>query len=138
ITYLNPGGTNDIVRLIADKYGTDRMRTADGALRAEAEIAHLADIDLVWGGGDSTFERELKPYLKPIGVDPAVFAAAFPQPDLNGVPLYEATKDGDPPKWVGVALSSFGIIYNPSFYQTLGLPAPESWDDLARPELAGL
>jgi iron(III) transport system substrate-binding protein len=35
-------------------------------------------------------------------------------------------------------LSSFGIIYSPEVYDSLGLPAPETWSDLARPELAGL
>ncbi|HLL87989.1 MAG TPA: ABC transporter substrate-binding protein, partial [Tepidisphaeraceae bacterium] len=63
--------------------------------------------------------------------------AAFPKPDLNGVALYEKTKDGAP-RWVGVVLSSFGIVYNPSLYETLKLPPPQAWADLARPELAGL
>lgn len=138
ITYLNPGGTNDIVRLIADKYGTDKMRTADGQLRPEAEIARFADIDMVWGGGDVIFEGELKPHLKPIDIPADVFQAAFPRPDLNGVPLHEPVSGGAGPRWVGVVLSSFGIIYNPSLYDTLGLSPPQTWDDLARPELSGL
>jgi ABC-type Fe3+ transport system substrate-binding protein len=39
---------------------------------------------------------------------------------------------------VGIVLSSFGLIYSPDFYAALGLPAPDSWEDLARPELKGL
>jgi hypothetical protein len=37
-----------------------------------------------------------------------------------------------------VVLSSFGIIHAPEFYESLGLPPPQSWHDLARPELQGL
>ena len=71
-------------------------------------------------------------------LDPSVLKDAFPTPDLNGMPLYEKAKDGTPPQWVGIALSSFGMVYNPPMYATLGLPAPQRWDDLARPELARL
>ncbi len=138
LIYLTPGGTNDIVKLIADKYGTDTMRSTDGQLRPESDIARFADIHLVWGGGDVVFENDLKPYLKPVAIDPAVLSAAFPRPDLNGVALHERIKTGQSPRWVGVVLSSFGIIYNPSLYDTLQLPPPQQWTDLARPQLAGL
>ncbi len=138
IVYRTPGGTNDIVRMLRGTYGTERMRTKDGALRPEEEVAEVVDIDLVWGGGDVTFEGELKPYLKPLKIDGELFKAAFPKPDLNGVALYEKTKDGAGPRWVGVVLSSFGIIYNPQLYETLELEAPKTWADLGRPELAGL
>ena len=137
VTYLTPGGTNDIMRMLADTYGRWRD-PATGSLLPEEQVS--ASIDLVWGGGDTTFDRELKSIgaLKPVKLDPAVMHAAFPTPDLNGVPLYEKTRDGSPPRWVGVVLSSFGIVYNPTMYRTLGLGEPVAWDDLARPQLAGL
>jgi ABC-type Fe3+ transport system substrate-binding protein len=37
-----------------------------------------------------------------------------------------------------VALSSFGIVYNPQLYSTLTLPAPTAWADLTSPKLFGL
>jgi iron(III) transport system substrate-binding protein len=138
ITYLTPGGTNDIIRLLEDRYGTPAFRAADGSLRPEAEVARNVTIDIVWGGGDVTFDRDLKPLLKPVDLDPALFQAAFPKPDLNGVALYERTKDGAAPRWVGTVLSSFGIVYNPTLYERLDLPPPQTWTDLARPELSGL
>jgi ABC-type Fe3+ transport system substrate-binding protein len=97
-------------------------------------------IDLVWGGGDTVFDRDLKSVgaLQPVKLDRAALTDAFPTSDLNGVPLYERTTAGSPPKWVGVALSSFGIVYNPQMYDALRLPEPATWDDLARPQLAGL
>ena len=137
VTYLTPGGTNDIVRMLADTYGSMRD-SATGQLPPPERVN--VSIDLVWGGGDTVFDRDLKSkgVLQPVKLDPNVLNDSFPEPDLNGMPLYEPTKDGSPPRWVGVALSSFGIVYNPSMYDSLGLSPPDMWDDLARPELAGL
>ena len=65
---------------------------------------------------------------------------AFPEAALAGIPLYDQDDDGI--HWVGVCLSSFGIIYSPFYYDRLSdhhgytLEAPDSWEDLARPELA--
>lgn len=132
ITYLSPGGSNDIVRYLKDVYGS--YLDASGALPPEEQMA--VGIELIWGGGDYAFERDFKPLLEPLKLDPALLAAAFPERDLAGVPLLDP--EGSPPKWVGVVLSSFGIVYSPDVYASLGLPAPEVWEDLARPELAGL
>ncbi len=142
VIYLTPGGTNDIVRLINDKYDALRQdRKRDNPLPPEDQV--LADIDLMWGGGDFPFDVELKPtgVLKPTNIDPAVFKAAFPTPDIAGVPLYERdakAPEGQGPKWVGIALSSFGLIYSPPLYEALGLAPPTKWEDLANPKLAGL
>lgn len=136
ITYLSPGGTNDIVRYLRDLYGT--YRDARGKLAPEEQVS--SGIDLVWGGGDYTFERDFKPMLKPLQLSSGALHAAFPQSDLAGVALYdpETIAHGSAPRWVGIVLSSFGLIYSPDFYAALQLPAPDSWDDLARPELKGL
>jgi len=136
ITYLSPGGTNDIVRYLRDLYGT--YRDAAGKLLPEEQVN--SGIELVWGGGDYTFERDFKPFLQPLNLPPELLAAAFPRPDLAGVALFDrdALTPGRSPRWVGVVLSSFGVIYSPDFYERLGLPAPDSWNDLARPELRGL
>ena len=134
IIYLTPGGTLDIVRYVSDSY-TRRGPSRSGTLPDEAQISPVAE--LVWGGGDTTFERELKPFLKPVTLPRGLLEQAFPTPDLNGVPLYEPREQGAP-RWVGVVLSSFGILYSPPLYRALDLPAPESWEDLTRPELAGL
>jgi ABC-type Fe3+ transport system substrate-binding protein len=74
-------------------------------------------------------------------IDPKLLAEAFPQPTLAGVKLYDLSKDkaGRPaPQWVGVCLSSFGIVYNPDLYRTLQLPEPKQWRDLTNEKLAGL
>lgn len=133
ITYLSPGGTNDIVRYLNDLYGS--FRDESGALLPE-ELVN-SGIEVIWGGGDYTFERDFKPWLRPLDLAPELLREVFPTPDLAGVPLFDPDRS-HPPKWVGVALSSFGIIHSPEFYAALGLPAPQTWSDLARPELAGL
>src|SRR3954471_21075865 len=109
IDYRTPGGTNDIKRLLENTYGP--YRDKDGRLPPDVP----ADIDVVWGGGDYFFYSELRKLgspamnvLQPIRLDPALIAAAFPQDRLAGVRLYDAGKD--PPTWIGVALSSFGIV----------------------------
>ncbi len=139
IDYLTPGGTNDIVRLIATTYSG--LRGPDKQLPPEQRVR--AEIDIVWGGGDVAFDRDLKPLgvLRPIPIAPRLIAAAFPESSLGGVRLYDQTTDAAgriQPQWIGVCLSSFGIVYNPDLYATLGLPAPQRWQDLDNERLAGL
>jgi iron(III) transport system substrate-binding protein len=144
ITYLTPGGTNDITRLLSDKYDKQRAPLKEGerygALPPEDKTA--IDIDMVWGGGDVVFDVDLKSrgILKPVNVPRDVFIVAFPKPDIAGVPLYEPADKAHPdrqPRWVGTALSAFGMIYSPPLFETLGLPKPTRWEDLASPKLAG-
>ena len=123
LDYRIPGGTTDEVRLLTTSKGVG--------------------YDIVWGGGDYTFYHELAPIglLQPIHIDAKLMKEAFPQDALYGVRLYDPTKDakGNPtPTWVGVCVSSFGIIYNSEVYASLNLPTPTTWDDLAKPELFGL
>jgi len=137
LDYHVPGGTSDLVRLLTHSY--DAYRRADKSL---PDTMHV-DYHVVWGGGDYTYYHDLQPIgiLQPIHLDPKLLQDAFPQDALAGVRLYDATRDasGTPtPQWVGVCLSSFGIIYNSELYGTLNLPTPTKWDDLARPELFGL
>lgn len=136
ITYLSPGGTNAIVRYLKDLYGT--YRDTAGKLLPEQQVN--VGIDIVWGGGDYIFERDFKPLLEPLQLPEGLLAQVFPAADLAGLPLYDpdAIRTGSAPRWVGIVLSSFGIIYSPEVYGSLGLPAPSTWSDLARPELAGL
>jgi ABC-type Fe3+ transport system substrate-binding protein len=142
IDYRTPGGSVDTKRLLENTYGPYRGK--DGKLPADMP----ADIDIVWGGGDYFFSVELKRLgdppmnvLQPLGLDPKLIADVFPRDALAGVRLYDGTKDeqGRPaPLWVGVALSSFGIVYNPDVYETLGLTEPRNWHDLTDEKLAGL
>lgn len=133
LTFVTPGGTGEIVRYLRNHY--EALRTASGALKDETAVD--IGLELIWGGGDLV-ERELKDYLKPLTLAHSELAEAFPSTTLAGVPLLDPAAGPrlqHPPRWVGVALSSFGIVYNPELYSTLKLPPPTNWDDLARPEL---
>jgi hypothetical protein len=146
IDYRIPGGTNDIKRLLETTY-RPYVSEADGTIAADVPI----DIDMVWGGGDFFFDRELKrlekggkrySILQPVSISPDLIAQAFPSPTLGGIKLYDFTapsKDGTAPQpqWIGVCISSFGMVYNPDFFKVAGLPEPLTWTDLTVPELAG-
>jgi ABC-type Fe3+ transport system substrate-binding protein len=134
-----PGATNDIRRLLDTTYRS--FRDASGKLPDD----FVPDIQVIWGGGDFFF-NELKGFshgsvLQPLGLTQQQFDEVFPQKTLAGVALYDQATDAAgrplPPQWVGVCLSAFGIVYNPSLYREMGLPAPTRWRDLTRPELAG-
>lgn len=94
------------------------------------------NVDLVWGGSDSLFSDALgSKYLQTVSLQPGVLAAAFPTPDIGGVPLYDQSPGG--PRWFGAALSSFGIMYNRDVLAYLHLPEPRTWADLADPRYSG-
>jgi iron(III) transport system substrate-binding protein len=94
------------------------------------------NVDLVWGGSDSLFSDALgSKYLESVSLEPGVLEAAFPTPDIGGVPLYDGSPGG--PRWFGAALSSFGIMYNRDVLAYLHLPEPKTWADLADPRYSG-
>ena len=67
-------------------------------------------VDLVWGGGDDVFDRQLRQpgYLQGVTLPDEVMVKAYAQKEINGLPLYDLTSH--PPQWFGTALSSFGIV----------------------------
>jgi ABC-type Fe3+ transport system substrate-binding protein len=125
IDYRIYGGSSDIVRYFRSAH--DTVFKSLGTYQ----------VDLVWGGGDDLFDRQLrKPgYLQGVRLPAVVMNKAFAQKTLAGLPLYDLSgeKTGDPPEWFGTALSSFGIVYNRDVVRELGLPEPKTWSDLADP-----
>ncbi len=138
LDYRVPGGTNDILRQLETTYRAARDKT--GHLPANFE----PEIDVAWGGGDYFFNVELKQQanvLEPMALEPGLLEAAFPSPMLAGVRLYDySPSEGahQRPYWVGVCLSSFGIVYNSDLYHSLKLAPPRQWADLVNPKLNGL
>ncbi len=116
--------------------GATDIRKFFEASRGVFEKTGTFKIDLVWGGGDYFFDVELKRAGVLDGVDlpPDILHAAFPKPDLNGLPLYDTSR---PPTWFGTALSSFGIVYNKDVLRVLNVPEPKTWSDLRDPRLHG-
>jgi iron(III) transport system substrate-binding protein len=130
-----PGGTNDIKRVLDNSFRA--YRDAHGFLPKDAYVG----VDVAWGGGDYFFDIELKPLgvLQPMQYDPKLLAAAYPQPTLAGVKLFDMTPgETRPPTWVGVCLSSFGIAYNLDVCNSIGVQAPTAWHDLTNPRFNGM
>ncbi|MBL8761712.1 MAG: extracellular solute-binding protein [Phycisphaerae bacterium] len=97
-----------------------------GALRPDAPSP--AKIDL------SRVEREVQVSMSaPAGLDPAHLQK------LIGENVIGAQTICDPDQyWIGVAFSSFGVVYNRDWLRKLNLPEPTSFDDMGRPEFVGL
>jgi len=151
IDWRNIGGTSDMRRYLLSQY-----RLAAEAGREQQGIG----IDVVFGGGDYEFDVNFKPGVQvqvydeqdkpeidpetgrpvmrqvsvtqPIEIDSALRAAAFPTPNIADNKLYDP--DGH---WWGVVLSSFGIAYSQDVLDSLGLPVPTTWADLADPRYLG-
>ncbi len=136
IDFRTPGGTNDIERQLKSTYAAYRDKSG----RLPDNVP--ADVDVVLGGGDFFFDQlKNEGLLQPMHIDPALLKAAFPSAALAGVKLYDKNVDAQglpAPRWVGVCLSGFGIIYNPELYETLQMPPPKGWHDLTDPRLNGL
>lgn len=146
--WRSPGGTTDIRKSILSQYQSVASRgdDLDGGIGA----------DLFFGGGDYDhgkvasgieMERDGKEVFLRIFDDPQVPAelmqTVFPAERIGGERLYRRytfTEDGQEQTylaWVGVTLSSFGIVYNNDLLKMLGVERPTTWTDLEDPDLLG-
>lgn len=115
VEFLDLGGTSEIIKFIRSEYSGDRENVT---------------VDIFWGGGTDPYlqlakEGFLAPYRVPDGVLEQI------PPHIFGMPMYDPQF-----RWYGTALAGFGIIYNKVVLDLLHLPAPATWEDLARPEFA--
>jgi ABC-type Fe3+ transport system substrate-binding protein len=114
LEWLDQGGTSEGLRYALARYA-----------RTPASIG----VDLFFGGGTPPFRTLSRSGLlvpQVLDLDPDL-----PR-ELEGIRLH-APGDG----WYGVALSSFGILFNKRLLERGNLPQPESWADLARPRAFG-
>ncbi len=119
------GGTSDLRKSVFDQF---QARISQD--RADDGIG----CDLFFGGGD--YEHSVLAHgidgvslTLPVKFPPGMLEQVYPQPTIGGEPLYHPQL-----RWVGVALASFGIVYNRDvLQQVLNLPEPVQWQDLADP-----
>ena len=127
INWLVPGGASEIRRVLDSGFDA-----------AESDGREGIGIDVLFGGGEYDFSSQAKlgrfeklalfeSHSDFFTGEKPVIPAAF-----SGETYYGPSKD-----WVGVALSSFGIIYNKDGLKRLGLSAPNRWEDLADPRYFG-
>jgi ABC-type Fe3+ transport system substrate-binding protein len=113
IEWLDQGGTSDDLRFVKSEF----KRNPKGI-----------NIDIFWGGGIDPFVDMSAHGLLDSYRLPRKTLKKFPK-QIAGIPLYDKNH-----RWYGAALSGFGIIYNKSVLKIEKLPAPKTWEDLARPE----
>lgn len=102
------------------------------------KLRNTCDIDVLWGGGDFMHMNLAKPtahhpsgLLEPLNLSPELLAQVPAQMEGN---VY-LDKDR---KWIGSAISGFGILYNAAMLRKIGVQPPSRWEDLAAPEFADL
>lgn len=135
VIWSAPGGAVEIRRLLTSAW--------EARLRQGLPVG--GDADVLLGGGSYEFETLKRPVevrvdgqtraasvLEPVALPADVLAACYPQPELAGQRLYDA--DG---WWYGVALSTFGIVWNAPALDRLGLQPPTRWADLSDARLLG-
>ncbi len=109
----------------------------EAARRAFLESDVGIGIDLFFGGGSYDFGRQAAMGQLVAWADPEELKRRFtddviPQ-NFAGEPFWDP--EG---RWMGVVLSTFGIVYNKDAYEALGMDNPPArWEDLADPRLEG-
>lgn len=127
VNWLVPGGTSEIKRVL------------DSGFEAAAEGGREGvGIDLFFGGGEYDFSEQAGKgrfvTLDIFETHPELFAGEEPPipAKTSGEIYYGPNHD-----WVGVCLSSFGIVYNVDSVERLGLAPPKNWEDLTDPRYFG-
>lgn len=127
VNWLVPGGTSEIKRVL------------DSGFEAAAEGGREGvGIDVFFGGGEYDFSAQSKlgrfVELNIFETHRELFEGALPAvpATMSGETYYGEGRD-----WVGVVLSSFGIVYNVDGVKRLGLEPPRKWEDLTDPRYHG-
>ncbi len=113
VIWLDVGGTSKMLKEIESRFQAN---------------PDSAGVDLMFGGGIDPYLAAVRMnWIEPLSPLPEALADIPPQ--VAGSPVWDSAGH-----WFGVALSSFGILYNRPLLERLGLPEPREWADLARPE----
>lgn len=145
IQYLAPGGTSEIIKQLSAQYAAAWDAGKIDPVTFEAQPGTVP-IDVMFGGGSFDHGRLMTalkvrrdsesitlPMSVPAGFMPDQLEAWFGPNAIGSQPLYEKDQH-----WLATALSSFGIVYNRSVYEELGLSPPTSFHDLTDPRLMNL
>ncbi len=136
VVWSTPGGTSEISTLLRSSWAA--------ALRDGRDPG--GDADVLFGGGSFEFERLSKPIVVKVdgversapvveetGMTPQELEALLGPNDIGGRSLYDPKG-----RWVGAALSGFGIVWNEdAMRESIGREPPRTWSDLADPRFRG-
>jgi len=143
IDWRQPGGTSEIRKQLRAQYAaalTTGRIAPDGACPPGT-----MSYDLLFGGGSYEHEQMKSgvsatvngetvsmSISEPAGFEQRQLDDWFGANDLGGSDLYDPQQH-----WLGVAVSSFGIIYNTDALETIGVELPTTWEDLIHPAYHG-
>lgn len=156
IDWRTPGGTSEIRgQLNAMFTSAVKNLVSRGLLGIDAPDdvrlpAGTLEYDLFFGGGSFDHGQVAEPMAVavktgdgatavvrirqsvPLGLTQDELDALFGRNAIGPQFLYDPGQ-----RWIGTALSSFGIVYNREVFGRLGLPEPTTFDDLTDPRLVG-
>lgn len=125
IDWRAPGGGGDIKRLIASAFGAAEDLGREGT-----------EFDVFFGGGTKDFIDQAKAgrlaELEVFETEARWFADDRIPASFSGEIFHDPGH-----RWVGVCVSQFGIVYNRDALGWLGLPPPQTWEDLGEPAYFG-
>ncbi|MBL0921142.1 MAG: extracellular solute-binding protein [Phycisphaerales bacterium] len=142
VDFRAPGGTSEIRKLLVAVY---EQALKSGQLAPDGSItAGTMPYDILFGGG--AYEHDI--IKRGVAVGPPgspSISISIPAPfstrqvsDWFGENAIGSDRLYDPDlHWLGVALTSFGIVYNRDVLERLSLPEPTTWERLADPRYAG-
>lgn len=135
VDFRAPGGTSEIRKLLVAVY---EQALKNGQLTPDGQLAFgTMPYDILFGGG--AYEHDIIKRGIPTSPDSPNLTISIPAPfateqvaEWFGDNTIGADKLYDPDlHWLGIALTSFGIVYNRDVLEKLGLPEPTTWSDLA-------
>lgn len=156
VDFRTPGGTSEIRKQLEAMFSSAVKNLVergllDPNLPDDALLPHGSiEYDLFFGGGSFDHGQTASPMSiaarTPDGRDVTVrirqsAPAGFTQAELDAIfgenrigpqQLYDPAQ-----RWIGTALSSFGIVFNREVLARLGLPEPTGFDSLTDPRLIG-
>jgi ABC-type Fe3+ transport system substrate-binding protein len=134
VDFRAPGGTSEIRKLLVAVY---EQAVKTGQMTADGEItAGTLPYDILFGGG--AYEHDVVKRGVPNGAGGTIsisIPAPFPREQVEewfGENRIGSDRLYDPDlHWLGIALTSFGIVYNRDVLAELGLHEPATWSDLS-------
>lgn len=111
------------------KHGSQNTNAKIIEIKFEKNKGLTSGYHLIWGGDKAIFDKlEKAKRLAPLHLTEEI-KQNIPS-HLAGTKLYTQT-------WIATCLSSFGMIYNKTLFNKLGLPTPTTWKDLTSTKLLG-
>ena len=146
IIWNTPGGTSEILKSLQAQYSA---AIKNGDIKPDGSCdPGVIPIDLALGGGSfdhGRIKRGVTVKMSEGQADVSLsmsIPAGFTKDELDawyGENVIGAQTLYDPEQyWIGTALSSFGIVYSRDLCKKFNIPEPTSFEDLGRPELAGM